>query len=133
MEATFLLADYAAVAANKLTIVGAGWTRVKANQPFAVGLAAIVRVPWINANEIHSINIRLVTEDGAAVTDDKGTNIDIAGKFEAGRPAGLKPGTELTTPIAINVPVLIVKPGGYRWELAIDGGTVASASFVAFD
>ncbi len=44
---------------------------------------------------------------------------DIA--FEVGRPAGIKPGTALDFPVAINSGPLPLEPGLYEWRLSIDG------------
>jgi hypothetical protein len=40
--------------------------------------------------------------------------------FEVGRPAGLKPGTPLDFPVAINSGPLPLEPGRYEWRLTID-------------
>ena len=40
--------------------------------------------------------------------------------FEVGRPAGLKPGTPLDFPVAINSGPLLLEPGRYEWRLTID-------------
>jgi hypothetical protein len=46
----------------------------------------------------------------------------IEGEFEAGRPPGLKAGTPLEVPIAINLPGPPVPAGGrFEWRLTIDG------------
>ena len=41
--------------------------------------------------------------------------------FEVGRPAGLKPGTPLDFPVAMNSGPLLLEPGIYEWRLTIDG------------
>ena len=39
-----------------------------------------------------------------------------------GRPAGIKPGTPLELPLAVNSGPLALDPGGrYEWRLTIDG------------
>ena len=44
-------------------------------------------------------------------------------EFEVGRPAGIKPGTPLELPLAVNSGPLPLEPGGrYEWRLSIDGG-----------
>ena len=63
----------------------------------------------------------MVDEDGRAVVA-RNRPIGVTGRFEAGRPAGLKPGTPLSVPLAINFPSLPVTPGkSYSWLLTIDG------------
>ena len=41
--------------------------------------------------------------------------------FEVGRPAGLKPGTPLDFPVAVNSGPVPLEPGRYEWRLTIDG------------
>ena len=45
MKVTAMLADYAAAADGKLTIVGGGWT-VTGPQPVPFAIAILVEVPW---------------------------------------------------------------------------------------
>ena len=45
------------------------------------------------------------------------------GEFEVGRPPGLKPGTPLDFPVAVNSTPLPLEPGRYEWRLTIDGAT----------
>ena len=40
--------------------------------------------------------------------------------FEVGRPPGLKPGTYLDFPVAVNSAPLPLEPGLYVWRLTID-------------
>jgi len=40
---------------------------------------------------------------------------------EVGRPAGIKPGTALDFPVAINSGPLPLEPGLYEWRLSING------------
>ena len=43
-------------------------------------------------------------------------------EFEVGRPAGIKPGTPLELPLAVNSARCRSSPGGrYEWRLSIDG------------
>jgi len=47
----------------------------------------------------------------------------LASEFEVGRPPGLKPGTPLDFPVAVNSTPLPLEPGRYEWRLTIDGAT----------
>ena len=93
-----LLADYAVVADGKLTIVGGGWSQTG---PEAASFA-----------------------DGAPIAFDEEEQTEqivaFGGEFEVGRPPGLKPGTPLDFPVAVNSTPLPLEPGRYEWRLTID-------------
>ena len=72
------------------------------------GIAILIRVPWDQANQRHVMRLELLDADGQAVeveTDDGMQPVvffdDVP--FEVGRPAGLKPGTPLDFPVAVNL------------------------------
>ncbi len=114
-----MLADAAEVADGKLFVLGGGLTVIGPRpQPLAVVLR--IEVPWDRANLSHRWRLDLVDEDGAAVTvGDRA--LGVRGRFEAGRPPGLRPGTPLSVPVAVNFPTLPVAPGrSYTWQLVID-------------
>ena len=46
-----------------------------------------------------------------------------------GRPPGVKPGTTLNTPLAINFNALALDAGGYEWRLEVDDALVARKPF----
>ena len=120
-----LLADFAQVSDGKLTIVGGGWS-LTGPEPVPFGIAILIRVPWDQANQRHVMRLELLDADGLAVemeTDDGTQPVvffdDVP--FEVGRPAGLKPGTPLDFPVAVNSGPLPLEPGRYEWRLTIDG------------
>jgi hypothetical protein len=119
-----LLADYAQVADGKLTIVGGGWS-VTGPMPVPFAIALLFEVPWDQANVKHRFRLDLVDADGHVVfapTDEGEEPVVIEGEFEAGRPPGMKPGTPLDVPIAINLPGPPVEPGGrFEWRLTVNG------------
>lgn len=119
-----LLADYAQVADGKLTIVGGGWS-VTGPMPVPFAIAMLFEVPWDRANMKHRFRLDLVDSDGHVVfvpTEEGEEPLVIEGEFEAGRPPGLKPGTPLDVPIAINLPGPPIRPGGrYEWRLTVNG------------
>jgi hypothetical protein len=130
MKATLLLADYAQVADGKLTIVGGGWS-VTGPEPAPFGIAILIQVPWDQANVRHTMRLELLDSDGVpvAVETDDGDEEPIVFfddlTFEVGRPPGLKPGTPLDFPVAVNSGPLPIPPGGrYEWRLTIDGRSV---------
>jgi len=128
MKVTMLLADFAQVADGKLTIVGGGWS-LTGPDPTPFGIAILVHVPWDQANRRHTLRLELVDADGQPVTvpgDDDGEGAPIVFlddiEFEVGRPAGIKPGTPLELPLAVNSSPLSLEPGcRYEWRLSIDG------------
>ena len=124
MKATLLLADYAVVSDGKLTIVGGGWSQT-GPEPAAFGIGLLIQVPWDQANTRHAFSVELLDADGAPVSfdeDEEETDQPVAfgGEFEVGRPPGLKPGTPLDFPVAVNSTPLPLEPGRYEWRLTID-------------
>jgi hypothetical protein len=124
VKATLLLADYAVVSDGKLTIVGGGWSQTGPDAaPFGIGL--LIQVPWDQSNTRHTFQVELLDADGEAVvleTDEEGDQpVAFGGDFEVGRPPGLKPGTPLDFPVAMNSTPLPLEAGRYEWRLTIDG------------
>lgn len=117
---TMLFADAAQVADHKLYVLGGGLTVIgPMRQP--VGVAIGIEVPWDRANISHEWRLELLDEDGhpVMVADQP---VAVHGRFEVGRPSGLKAGTPLSVPLAINFPTLPVNPGSsYSWQFLIDG------------
>jgi hypothetical protein len=121
-----LLADFAQVADGKLTVVGGGWS-LTGPELVPFGIALLIQVPWDRANLRHVMRLELLDADGQPVlveTDDDGEQPllffdDLP--FEVGRPPGLKPGTYLDFPVAVNSAPLPLDPGTYEWRLTIDG------------
>lgn len=122
VRVTMLLADSAQVADGRLFILGGGLTAV-GPRPQPMGVALRLEVPWDRANVPHQWRIDLLDEDGHPVMlRDK--PLVVHGRFEAGRPTGLRPGTPLSVPLAINFPAVPVEPGkSYTWQLSIDEAT----------
>jgi hypothetical protein len=126
MRPTLLLADHAEVANGKLFINGGGWT-FTGPQPVPFAIAMYIEVPWDQANTKHSLLLELLDGDGASVTVEDPTGqqrelrVEMA-NFEVGRPAGVKPGTPLGVPFAMNFGPIPLEPGcRYVWRLSIDG------------
>ncbi|MEZ5243641.1 MAG: hypothetical protein R2707_00975 [Acidimicrobiales bacterium] len=122
VRVTMLLADSAQVADGKLYILGGGITAM-GPRPQPIGIAIRIEVPWDRANVPHTWRLDLLDEDGHPLTVREKPLV-VHGRFEAGRPAGLKPGTPLSVPLAINFPAVPATPGkSYTWQLSIDGTT----------
>jgi hypothetical protein len=126
VKATMLLADYVVVSDGKLTIVGGGWSQT-GPEPAPFGIGLLIQVPWDQANTPHQFKVQLLDADGAAVSFDEDDpesesdqSVEFGGEFEVGRPPGLKPGTPLDFPVAVNSVPLPLEPGRYEWRLTID-------------
>ncbi len=130
-EVTALLCDAAQVAAGKLFVLGGGWDRILVpNVPTATAVALIITVPWHRANERHQLRATLLTQDGGEVRQQPGgPPVRFEGLFEVGRPPGTPQGAALLVPIAISVPHTAFQPGGYRWEIAVDGNVLRTLAF----
>lgn len=129
LDAVLLLCDHVAVAEGKLYIHGAGWTQIRAMSPTPMGLAIKIRVPWNESNIQHPVVLQLMTEDGHPALNQEGQPWRAEGSFEVGRPPGMRHGTPLDAPMAINFPAIPLLPGRYRWELLVDGKLLASSEF----
>jgi hypothetical protein len=125
VKATLILCDYAVVSEGKLYISGGGWSMVGPGpSPAAIGI--LIAVPWDRANHPIKMVLRLEDSDGQPVTQSGPLGdepVQVAGELEIGRPPGLKPGTPLNLPLAINfgagIPGLV--PGRrYAWRLHLD-------------
>ena len=124
-----LLADYVQVSDGKLTVIGGGWS-LTGPDPAPFGIAILVHVPWDLANRRHTLRLELIDADGRPViapsSEGAGDDAPIVFlndvEFEVGRPAGIKPGTPLELPLAVNSGPLPLEPGGrYEWRLSING------------
>jgi hypothetical protein len=123
-----LLCDGADAVEGKLYILGGGWSHTLANVPVNMALAIMIAVPWNQANEKHDVHAALVSEDGETV-EIEGNQVIASGELEVGRPAGLRAGTQLNTPLVLGFNGLVLKSGGYVWELRIGGEVMARAPF----
>lgn len=127
MNVVMLLCDSAQEAGGKLFVLGGGWNINRGGQPVTMGLAIKIGVPWMEANQRHRVHLQLLSEDGNPVPKEQPLVAD--GEIEVGRPPGVRPGTELNVPLALNFAGVPLSPGGYRFELLLDGTKVAEESF----
>src|SRR5215218_9245082 len=126
MKVTLLLADHAEVAEGKLFINGGGWT-VTGPDPIPFGIAMYIEVPGTGQTRSTRFSSNSWTRDGQPVTvetDDGVQPITGSGEFEVTRPLGIKAGTPLPIPMALNFAPLPIPPGGrFEWRLSINGET----------
>jgi hypothetical protein len=124
MKVTMLLADHAQAAEGKLNILGGGWS-ITGPDPAPHAIAMLIQVPWDQTNRAHQFRLELLDADGDPVmvpTPDGEQPLFIEAGFEVGRPPGVKPGTPLDVPFALNLGPNPIPPGGrYEWRLTIDG------------
>jgi hypothetical protein len=121
-----MLCDYAQVADGKLYISGGGWSFTGPG-PAQYAIALKIDVPWDRTNNQIQFALKLVGQDGQVVTQDTPLGpqpVEMQGEFEVGRPPGLKRGTPIDVPLALNLPPLLLPPGQrFSWELTLDGET----------
>jgi hypothetical protein len=124
MQVTLELADFGQVSEGKLNVMGAGWT-VTGPDPIPFAIVGIVRVPWNETNRPHEMRFELIDLDGAPVMVDgpSGTEaVALGGPFEVGRPPGVRPGSFIPMPFAINCAPIPLPPGShFEWRFSIDG------------
>lgn len=111
-------------------MLGAGWSLTGSpTAPQAV--AMLIKIPWDRANQRIKLSLRLLDPDGhqISLSGIDGTPISIGheGEIEAGRPAGVAPGSMLDAALAISVPSMPLAPGRYEWRLDIGDQTVSES------
>jgi hypothetical protein len=126
-KVTAMLADHAAVAEGKLYLSGGGWT-ITGPDPMPFAIAMLIEMPWDSAGVQHTAKLELIDSEGNPVMGDTpaGTQEPIAihGGFGMTPGPELRRGTPLQMPLALNVPPLMIPPGGrYEWRVEIDGET----------
>jgi hypothetical protein len=126
MRATLLLADYAVVANNKLTIVGGGWTTTGPEpQQFAIALK--LEVPWHAALDAHIVRLELLDADGQPIlapSPDGEAPVRVEARLDPQQtemPEDAKPGIPIAVMLAFNFPPLPLPPASrLEWRLTID-------------
>ena len=130
-----LLCDSAQEMGGKLYVLGGGWSilNMPPGAPVNMALAVKIGVPWDQTNRRMVIRIALMTEDGEQFEAPGAGPVEVSTQVEVGRPPGLKPGTDIDLPMAFAFNGLVLEPGGYRWELEINGGQEAKTAFRVLD
>jgi hypothetical protein len=120
-----MLADHAQVAEGKLFISGGGWA-LGGPGPITCGVALLFHVPWQSTNQKITFRLALQDSDGHPVTQAGPLGeqaIQVGGQFEVGRPAGVRAGSEINVPIAVNTTLQLPPANEFTWVLEIDGHT----------
>ena len=123
-KVTLMLAQAAqAVPNGTISVLGAGWTQIPAGTPFAI--AGIIEMPWDAAGVEHQFRLELLDDQGKPVMVDGGEGMQpvfIEGGFNVAPQPGLKRGTPLSMPLALNMgPQPLAAGSRYEWRLDIDG------------
>jgi len=133
MKVTMMLANHVEVQNGLFYIHGGGWS-VTGPGPVNFGLGVLVEVPWDKTNLEHGWRLTLVDSDGqpVMVEGEEGEQplVEIANKFEVGRPPGVKAGTPLPVSLAFDFHGLPLPAGDrYRFELWVDGEVAGDVAF----
>ncbi len=133
IRANVLLCDAAQVVADKLYILGGGWSYMwlhQAEAPFGFMLAVDLVVPWDMANRSLPILTHIITEDHQEVTPHNLEEpIRIEGNIIAGRAPTARAGADLHVPFVLPFPPMVLDPGGYVCELVVDGEPLHRSPF----
>jgi hypothetical protein len=123
VKVTMLLCDAAEAVGGKLYILGGGWSMASPGSQRSA-IAIYIQVPWDQTNYGHSFRLELLDADAQPVLTPEGQPVFVEGNFEVGRPAGLKPGTPIDVPLALNVGQMQLRPDSrFEWRLTLDGET----------
>ena len=125
-KVTLMLAQAAQDANGLLNVLGAGWTQIVPGSPFAI--AGIIEMPWDAAGVRHKFRMELLDDQGKPViveTPEHGPQpVAVEGGFDLAPNPGIKRGTPLSIPLALNLPPTALAPESrFEWRLEIDGET----------
>jgi hypothetical protein len=123
-----MLADSAQAVDGKLYILGGAWNVLRFPDfpaQLIVGIAVAIDVDWNETNRRHHLDVHFEDADGNSMDPTIGAD------FEAGRPPGSTPGTDLRIVFAVNGPLSIPAPGLYSSVASIGGTELARARFQA--
>lgn len=134
MRATALLCDWAEVINGKLYIQGGGWSQLTLVRPHTVAVAVKLYVPWDRTNRKLNFTAGFFNEDGEPVygRDAAGAQsgeVKVEGQFEIGRPPGLRPGSDLDTPMVLRYENVLFETGRYNWVMVVEGNEVGRLAF----
>jgi hypothetical protein len=121
-----MTADFAEVVQGKVYMMGAGWDKFA---PLAypavmrIGLAAGIRVPYLESNVPHHLSVTLRSGDGADL-------FKIDGDLETGRPVGSR-GESILVPLAVNAQVNVAGPQLMELVAEVDGRAMRRMSIRA--
>jgi hypothetical protein len=113
-----ILADAAQVTSGKLYLLGGGWDVLTVNAGFPArqrcALAAAFRVPWNETNYRHAVEIVIATEDQQELAR-------VQMQVEVGRPAGITPGVDQRSQVAMDLNLEFKEPGTFVISARVAG------------
>ena len=127
-DITVMLCDYAEAVQGKLYIAGGGWSELRGSGPADLALAVKLALPWTDADRPVPLEASLLTEDGHEV-EAGGEPVRFSAEVQASRSPDLPPGTPLDVAVAVRFSHLVLTPGGYRFEVSVDGHLAATVPF----
>jgi hypothetical protein len=127
-ELTVMLCDYAEAVNGKLYIAGGGWSELRGSGPADIALAVKMGLAWTDADRPVPLEAALLTEDGHTV-EAAGEPVRFSAEVQASRSEDLPPGTPLDVAVAIRFSNLVLTPGGYRFEVSLDGQLSTTVPF----
>ena len=137
IRANAMLCDAAQVQAEKLYILGAGWSHiwlVNPEAPFGFALAVDLVIPWDYANRRLTILARVLDADLEEFTPDNFEEpVRIEGVVIAGRSPTARAGTELHAQLVIPFAPMLLVPGSYVCELRVDNDVIHRSPFQVSD
>jgi len=114
------LSNHAEAHDGLLYLSGAGWTDIRPPispdgqlGPVHFGIGLSVLVGWNETNQRFPLILQVVSEDGGEPF------MQAEAQIEQGRPAGLSPGQDLRSVLAVNVDAAFPRPGGYEVRATI--------------
>jgi hypothetical protein len=125
LDATLFLADAAQVAPDgKLHALGIGWQATSSPVAAPASVAFILHVPWDETNRKIKWTLDLLSGDGKPVViqtgSDSFSNIHMENEIEVGRPPGIKQGSSINVPFAVNVgPLPLSANSTFEWVLRV--------------
>ncbi|MFT8857184.1 hypothetical protein [Bifidobacterium aquikefiri] len=138
MKIQILLADSAEtdVASGKVHALGIGWNITTSPTPPAA-IILLLNVAWGECNRPFSIDVELRDEDGNKAQTNTPAGlvpIYIHAEGEAGRPPGIKAGSDIRMPLSFTIGQGLVLTEGKRYEWKVvakwkdSGEEISSAS-----
>ena len=119
----FFTADHAVVESGKLYVNGGAWNRVAyPSYPAvqAVGVAAVLHIPWRAHNQSHAFLIEFEDADGLKMP------AQLEDHFQASLPADARAGDYSVLPVSVMVNGFVFqRPGEYAAVLSVDGTEIS--------
>ena len=112
-----ILADAVEAMNGKLYMMGGGWSTIFVREParpVQVSFACGVVVPWNVADDDHTLEIRVLTQDGVEI----GPLLTVG--FRTGRPANLERGAASHVPFAVKAEYTFPEYGAYSLRASVN-------------